>query len=103
MRIGIDARELGPRSTGVGTYLRGLLDQWATNERARLHEFVLYAPHAFDLAGPVDHFATRVIAGSTGVWWEQIQLARAAAADNLDVFFGPAYSTALRLRVPTVV
>jgi glycosyltransferase involved in cell wall biosynthesis len=103
MRIGIDARELGPRSTGVGTYLRGLLDQWAGDQRARQHEFVLYAPHAFDLPGRTDHFITRIVDGSTGVWWEQMQLARAASADRLNVFFGPAYSTALRLRVPTVV
>ena len=43
MRIGIDARELCGRATGVGRYLGGLLHEWSTDARARSHEFVLYA------------------------------------------------------------
>ncbi len=34
MRIGIDARELCGRPTGVGRYLSGLLGEWATGEHA---------------------------------------------------------------------
>jgi hypothetical protein len=44
MRIGIDARELVGHATGAGRYLAGLLRQWASSERARGHEFLLYAP-----------------------------------------------------------
>ena len=44
MRIGIDARELCGRATGVGRYLGGLLHEWARpGHAAGRHEFVLYA------------------------------------------------------------
>ena len=50
MRIGIDARELCGRSTGVGRYLGGLLREWTADDRARAHEFVLYAPEPIALS-----------------------------------------------------
>ena len=103
MRIGIDARELRGRSTGVGRYLGGLLREWAEDSRARGHEFVLYAPEP--IAPPLDsrRFPTRTIAGSGGTWWEQVQVPRAAASDHLDVWFAPAYTAPLRLAPPFVV
>ena len=103
MRIGIDARELGGRATGVGRYLGGLLREWAADSRTRAHEFVLYAPEPIALSLAARRFATRTIAGSGGTWWEQVQLPRAAASDHLDVWFAPAYTAPLRLHVPTVV
>lgn len=103
MRIGIDARELCGRATGVGRYLGGLLRQWAQDERARRHEFVLYAHEPLGLEIDGRSFATRVVAGSCGVWWEQVDLPRVIAGDHLDVFFAPAYTAPLRLTVPLVV
>ena len=49
--------------TGVGRYLGGLLHEWADAERARRHEFVLYAHQP--IAVPLDarRFPTRVVAG----------------------------------------
>ena len=103
MRIGIDARELSGQPTGVGRYLAALLHQWAHDERAKTHEFVLYAPN--DIAMDLDRrrFATRLVAGGSGTWWEQARLPPAVSADHLDVFFAPAYTAPLRLEVPTVV
>jgi glycosyltransferase involved in cell wall biosynthesis len=103
MRIGVDARELCGRATGVGRYLRGLLAEWTVDDRARRHEFVLYAPD--DIALPLDtrRFATRAISGTGGSFWEQMQLPAVAARDHLDVWFSPAYSAPLRLRLPVVV
>jgi len=68
MRIGIDARELCGHSTGVGRYLAGLLRQWAVDDRARYHEFVLYA--AGPIASSLDsrRFPTRTIPGGAGTW-----------------------------------
>ena len=64
MRIGIDARELGGRATGVGRYLGGLLHEWAGRRRdAAPHEFVLYAPEPIALSLDARRFATRTIAG----------------------------------------
>jgi glycosyltransferase involved in cell wall biosynthesis len=102
MRIGIDARELCGKATGAGRYLGGLLEQWnaaADGDR----EFILYAPDTFRLPLDPQRFAIRLIPGKPGTWWEQVHLPAHAAADHLDVFFAPAYSAPLRLRVPTVV
>jgi glycosyltransferase involved in cell wall biosynthesis len=103
MRIGIDARELCGRSTGVGRYLGGLLREWAADTGARAHEFVLYAPAPIALQLDARRFPTRTVPGSGGTWWEQVQIPRAAASDHLDVWFAPAYTAPLRLSAPIVV
>ena len=99
MRIGIDARELCGRPTGVGRYLSGLLDEWAASDHARAHEFVLYAPEPVT----VGRFATRLVPGPGGTWWEQVRMPARAAGDDLDVFFAPAYTAPLFRRLPMVV
>jgi glycosyltransferase involved in cell wall biosynthesis len=103
MRIGIDARELCGRATGVGRYLAGLLREWSAGGRACAHEFVLYAPEPIALTLDTRKFRTRRVAGSPGTWWEQVTLPRAARADHLDVWFAPGYTAPLRLKVPVVV
>ncbi len=112
MRIGIDARQLCGRQTGVGRYLSGLLREWArpsiANDRGELrqgHEFILYVPEPPASIAGLDarRFMTRLVPGSGGTFWEQVQLPRSAAADHLDVFFAPQYSAPLALKTPTVV
>jgi glycosyltransferase involved in cell wall biosynthesis len=102
MRIGIDARELCGRATGVGRYLGGLLQEWA-DLRTLTHEFVLYAHEPIALPLDARRFATRVVPSPPGAWWEQVRAPRAAASDHIDVWFAPAYSAPLRLRVPVIV
>jgi glycosyltransferase involved in cell wall biosynthesis len=102
MRIGIDARELVGHATGAGRYLSGLLHEWAGDGRMRRHEFVLYASDRLAVGLDSRRFVTRRVAGRPGTWWEQVHLPRAAADDNLDVFFAPAYTAPLRLHVPLV-
>jgi glycosyltransferase involved in cell wall biosynthesis len=103
MRIGVDAREVCGRATGVGRYLGGLLREWGASDAVRRHEFVLYAPGPIAMPLDTRRFATRAVAGSGGTWWEQIELPPVAARDHLDVWFAPAYSTPLRLDIPSVV
>jgi glycosyltransferase involved in cell wall biosynthesis len=103
MRIGVDARELCGRSTGVGRYLGGLLREWARGGPAGVGDFVLYAPEAIALPLDARKFRTRIVAGRPGTWWEQVTLPREARADSLDVWFAPGYTAPLRLRVPVVV
>jgi len=110
LRIGIDARELLGSATGVGRYVAELLQRWAARPDAGRHRFLLYAPGerhgeitsrlAVGLTGA---WEVRSVAGNGKTWWEQVQLPAAAARDSLDVFFAPAYTAPLRLRVPTVV
>jgi len=103
MRIGIDARELCGHATGVGRYLGGLLREWSNDARARVHEFVLYAPESIALPLDARRFPLRTIAGSGGTWWEQVQVPHAVTSDHLDVWFAPAYTAPLRLNARTVV
>ena len=100
MRIGVDARELRGRSTGVGRYLSGLLTEWLHAARTGTHEFFLYSPDTLTGVTHGSPFIARTVPGGGGTWWEQIDLPRAAAADRLDVFFAPGYSVPLALRVP---
>ncbi len=103
MRIGIDARELAGQPTGVGRYLAALLREWAADERARAHEYVLFAPAPLGIDLDQRRFVTRLVPGAPGTWWEQVRLVKAASRDHLDLLFAPAYTAPLRLRVPTVV
>ena len=86
MRIAIDARELQGHATGVGTYLSGILNQWATLPAAAEHEVILCKP---DSTG--------------GTWWEQRILPRLVREARADVLFAPGYTAPLFSGVPTVV
>lgn len=99
MRIGIDARELSGKPTGVGRYLAGLLREW-TRPGTHRHEIVLYSHRAVEESAGCDVHA---VAGTGGTLWEQRALPRAIADDGVDVLFSPAYSTPLATRVPRVV
>jgi len=101
MRIGIDARELCGKPTGVGRHLSGLLGAWSASDRAARHTFVLYAHE--DLATPLRKAEVRVLPGAAGTAWEQLTLSKAANQDRLDVFFAPGYTAPLLLKTPTVV
>ncbi len=102
MRIGIDARELCGKPTGVGRYLRGLLARWSAPAAAERHTFFLYA-HETPTTLLSASFPLRLLPGSGGTLWEQTRLPIAARQDALDVFFAPAYSAPLMLSVPFVV
>jgi glycosyltransferase involved in cell wall biosynthesis len=105
LRIGIDARELAGKPTGVGRYLGELLTRWMVRSDAARRQFVLYSPEplasAF-LSANVEHRIVGEGAGR-GTWWEQTHLRRAAARNTLDVFFAPAYTAPLGLPVPLAV
>jgi glycosyltransferase involved in cell wall biosynthesis len=103
MRIGIDARELCGRATGVGRYLSGLLASWSRSARARAHEFVLYVPTPPPLRLDTRQFTIRTVCGSPNWWWEQVRAPRAAAADHLDVWFAPGYTAPLDMAAPTAL
>lgn len=100
--IGIDARELLGATTGVGRYLGELLRRWAARPDAALRRFVLYTPEPLDVRfeSAVDE---RVLGGGRGTWWEQTTLKTAVDRDAPDVFFAPAYTAPLGLRMPLAV
>ena len=102
MRIGIDARELCGRPTGVGRYLGELLGRWSAAGAADRHAFVLYA-HRRPAAPLPPGFTVRQLPGAGGTCWEQLRLPAAVRGDALDVFFAPGYSAPLAQRVPIVL
>jgi glycosyltransferase involved in cell wall biosynthesis len=110
VRIGIDARELCGKPTGVGRYLAHLLTAWQALPEAADHEFVLYAPAGEpgdSLPGRLTAtglgIRSRFVGGGTGTWWEQVHLARALGRDRPDVLFAPAYTAPLAIRTPVVL
>jgi glycosyltransferase involved in cell wall biosynthesis len=106
MKIGIDARELGGRPTGVGRYLAQLLGAWAADPSVRRHDFVGYVPAAPSPSAAAALAAlgatVRVVPGGAGTVWEQFRLPAAARADRLAVFFAPAYTAPIALSCPIV-
>jgi len=103
MRIGIDARELSDRPTGVGRVLSGLLSEWSTSLVAKAHEFVLYSHLAPAKCLDGDRVTLRIVPGAGGTWWEQVTLLAAARHDRLDVWFSPGYTAPLGMPVPNAV
>ena len=103
--IGVDARELLGAKTGVGRYLGELLRRWAmAPDVAEAPRFVLYSPEPLTIPDVTSRrIETRVLPGTRGTLWEQTTLRRAVHRDRPDVFFAPAYTAPLRLRVPFVV
>jgi glycosyltransferase involved in cell wall biosynthesis len=112
MRIGIDARELLGRRTGVGRYLADLCAQWLHLPSTEPHRFVLYAPTPgqgpsvlgppFDTETP-GPFSYQSVPGAGDSWWEQTRLAAAVRRDPPDVLFAPAYSAPLLVDIPVVL
>jgi len=100
--VGIDGRELGGRPTGTGRYLRNLLRHW----REGADELVVYfnGPPALDPVLEHPRIRKRPLGDGVarGIWWQEVLLPRAAHADDVDVFFSPAYSCPLRLDRPRV-
>ena len=74
MRIGVDARELGGRPTGVGRYLRELLVRWQADPACAGHELVMFTPRADQdtWTTPKGHgarFSWQLVRGAGGTLW----------------------------------
>jgi len=104
MRIGVDARELQGRPTGVGRYLRNLLREWSAVPE---DQWTLYfnGPAVRDPVLDAAPFTPRSLCPDPvrGLHWQERLLPAAASADALDVFFAPAYACSLRLDLPRVI
>ena len=103
MRIAVDARELQGRPTGVGRYLAGILDAWATLPAAASHEFILCAPGPVESSLARGGRASTIVTGGSGTWWEQRALPRLIRHTNADVLFAPGYTAPIFCPAPIVV
>jgi glycosyltransferase involved in cell wall biosynthesis len=88
MRIGIDARPLGGRRTGIGNYVHGLVQ--LLPQAAPEHEYFLYSSKQIDseLHGPSIHRQTEhAFASCPGTVWFLARGARLSRRDRLDIFW----------------
>lgn len=102
MRVAVDVRELCGRPTGVGRYLRGLLEAWSDSAVAQRHQWALYAHARPTLPDRWDeHF--RLVEGGGGTLWEQVSLPAALRTHRADVLFAPGYTAPLTVAAPVVL
>ena len=86
--IGIDARELEGKPTGVGAYLRGILEELHLPERFKLQ---LYFKNGIPENLPAVNAECIVLKTiSTNVAWQQWTLSRELSRQRVDLLFSPA-------------
>lgn len=93
MIIGVDARELEGKPTGVGTYLRNILERVALPKGAKLQLY--FKNEVVDVIPDLD--AERILLKSSGnnLMWQQWKLRRELVQRKVDLFFSPANSSPL--------
>lgn len=84
-RVGIDARMLAPRPTGVGNYIAGLLLPLC--RRYPSTRFFLYSNGRIEFA-PLANVTIREGGMRVGPAWLNLQLPRTLASDGIEVFWG---------------
>lgn len=105
MRLGVDARVLVHRPTGVARYLAGILGE-APALRVPGDSLDLFVDRraAAPLPGSPDRVhILRWPAPGGDPAWRQLRLGLASAPRELDVLFCPFYTIPLALRIPSVV
>ena len=86
--IGVDARELEGKPTGVGAYLRGILEELKLPERFKLQ---LYFKNGIPENLPAVNAECIVLKTvSTSVAWQQWTLSRELSRRRVDLLFSPA-------------
>ena len=95
MKIGIDARLLSVPLTGIGRYTAELSLAMLALAKAHEDEHFMYTPSAILLNDqPLPHCKVRAsqFSGRLGrMIWSQTILPRAAARDDVDLFWGPTH------------
>ncbi len=102
LRIGVDARELQGRPTGVGRYLRNLIRGFTRDLGDTVVAYVVGRPPADPV---LEHPLVEVRPLRRlrpGLAWQQLSLPPSARASRLDVFFAPAYTCPWSLGIPCV-
>lgn len=105
LRIGVDGRELAGKPTGVGRYVRQVLNVWhATPDFPHTLTVFLPAPPAAELTAAFPKIRWGVVPHRDGgTLWEQTRLPAAIAKADTDVFFAAGYTAPLRVSCPFVV
>ena len=98
MRIGIDAREIQGKMTGIGRYLTGFLQHISESH----HEYFLYYSKSPQNKFNYPKTQIRILKGKR-FFWDHISLPKALAKDRVDLFFSPYYKRPWFLSCKSVV
>lgn len=103
MRIGIDAKALSKRFTGIGVYVRELI-RWF-NEQDTKDEFFLFSNRDFKLDFPLNsNFHKIIYPARVGSWGVMFKLPKLLNDMGIDLFWGPEHCLPLlRCRCKKVV
>ena len=99
MRIGIDAREIEKRMTGIGRYLSGFISYAAEHSP---HSYFLYYSSKPGIDFSCDNVKNRIVPGA-GFLWDHVILPRNLKADSIDIFFSPYYKSPWNLSLKSVI
>ena len=104
MIVGIDARELQGRPTGVGRYLRNLIRAWTAGGSDDRLVVYFNGPAPPDAVLDAPQVICRALTARPvrGLQFQEGLLPREIHRDQVDVFFAPAYTCPLRTAVPRV-
>ena len=106
MRIGIDARPLSYQLTGIGVYLKHLLDEIQKIDHQNDYYLISNGPIDYDLNNPRwSKTAGRLDRKLLSTLWMQVNVPIIAAKMNLDLFWGSRHHLPLLLSpgIKTVV
>ncbi len=99
--IGVMARLLD-QPDGLGIYARELLRQLAQSDPDTRYVMFLGSERACHLFHGFRNVETCVLRSRSKLWWDQIQVPRAARRLNVDLVFNPKFSLPLFSRIPGV-
>ena len=98
MKIGVDARPLSYQLTGIGVYLRHLLDELQKIDHQNDYYLISNGPIDYDLKNPRwTKFAGRLSRKLVSTLWMQLNVPLIAVRRNLDLFWGSRHHLPLLL------
>jgi glycosyltransferase involved in cell wall biosynthesis len=101
IRVGLDVREcVGDRRTGIARYVVNLIERW--RHAGGPVSPVFYGNQCTALPGAIGSVPVRRITERSTLWWDQVSLTRALAADRVDVFLSPYYKAPFAAPCPVV-
>ena len=99
--IGVMARLLDQQD-GLGVYSRQLLQQMFTLDPNTRYVVFLGSAHAQTAFNGFDNVTACVLPAANKLWWDQVQVPRAARRLKVDLLFNPKFSLPLLTRIPGV-
>lgn len=100
-RVGVMGRCL-QQPDGLGIFANELLRRMFELDAGSRYVLLVEDPRAAERFRGYAHVEVHVLPGRNRLWWDQVQVARAARRLGLDVLFNPKFSLPLFSRVPGV-